>query len=754
MNEDDIIIHPTVTSEHTIGITVTNFNSDKGWKNLSFSLNNKTINIDDSDISYMKYTIHTLDKLTKQEYSTQKIPKVIIQTNEIEQCDNVFNENSVQLLKDMNEEYDYRFFNSIERRSFIKEHFEDDVLKAYDTIISNAFKADIFRYCYLYKFGGVYIDHKIIPRKPLRYMIKPTDTLLIVSDFDKKNTIDRTTSDSYLNAIIMTAPKDIRFLELINECVNNILYKQGHWLDSIDTFGYRDVLSVTGPKAFYKIFKDKVELDCIRFKHIIENNDETFYKNFQIIDIDTKELLFTKTYKNNKQNVHYSDQWIKKDVFYKNYQKFLNMIVLTDPYPFNDSFKYLINNDNITVERTDSTDCWGLNLNIKVIDDNTSQHEYIHFGRERVRKLQTIKPLLPSNCCFINNIDVDVDDNVDSNVAIIPAYLHHQILNIRELHNECYVIVYALYDITQKDLLKLSTLADKVVLFNGVENYHYIEERSFNHIYPLYKILNHIQNTKFKSFTPLFIDNDIRCISKDKINKYLIKLNNSIMTDEVEFDFIKFSKNFIDVNIEEEFNQKIEKYSEVLNDLNNAVIECNEKLEGNVFYENDSYGVFNVLEIFKNKRFNLYQLAKTSTNILEVGFNAGHSTLIYLIANDTSTIQLFDLNDHKYTEKCFEILNNHFPGRLSIVYGDSTKTIKTFKNGLFDMIHIDGGHTRTIAEQDFFNCKRLSSSSGVVIVDDANAEPTKSLVETWLIYGHVHMVKQPYNTDYHFIGKY
>ena len=70
------------------------------------------------------------------------------------------------------------------------------------------------------------------------------------------------------------------------------------------------------------------------------------------------------------------------------------------------------------------------------------------------------------------------------------------------------------------------------------------------------------------------------------------------------------------------------------------------------------------------------------------------------------------------------------------------------------MIHIDGGHTRTIAEQDFFNCKRLSSSSGVVIVDDANAEPTKSLVETWLIYGHVHMVKQPYNTDYHFIGKY
>jgi predicted O-methyltransferase YrrM len=214
-----------------------------------------------------------------------------------------------------------------------------------------------------------------------------------------------------------------------------------------------------------------------------------------------------------------------------------------------------------------------------------------------------------------------------------------------------------------------------------------------------------------------------------------------------------FGKNFIDVNIEEEFNQKIVKYSDVLNDLNNAVIECNEKLEGNVFYENDSYGVFNVLEIFKNKRLNLYQLAKTSSNILEIGFNAGHSTLIYLIANDTSTIQLFDLNDHKYTEKCFDILNNHFPGRLSIVYGDSTKTVKTFKNScLFDMIHIDGGHTRTIAEKDFFNCKRLSS--GVVIVDDANADPTKSLVEMWLRYSHVHMVKQPYNSEYHFIGKY
>ena len=90
MNEDDIIIYPTITSEHTIEITVINFNSEKGWKNLSFSLNNKTIKIDDSDISYMKYTIHTLDKLTKQDYLSQKIPKVIIQTNEHEQYNNIF----------------------------------------------------------------------------------------------------------------------------------------------------------------------------------------------------------------------------------------------------------------------------------------------------------------------------------------------------------------------------------------------------------------------------------------------------------------------------------------------------------------------------------------------------------------------------------------------------------------------------------------------------------------------------------------
>ena len=45
-------------------------------------------------------------------------------------------------------------------REFIKNEYPPDVLMAYDRLIPTAFKADLWRYCVLYKYGGVYLDVK------------------------------------------------------------------------------------------------------------------------------------------------------------------------------------------------------------------------------------------------------------------------------------------------------------------------------------------------------------------------------------------------------------------------------------------------------------------------------------------------------------------------------------------------------------------------------------------------------------------
>ena len=47
-------------------------------------------------------------------------------------------------------------------REFIRNEYPPDVLMAYDRLIPTAFKADLWRYCVLYIYGGVYLDVKLM----------------------------------------------------------------------------------------------------------------------------------------------------------------------------------------------------------------------------------------------------------------------------------------------------------------------------------------------------------------------------------------------------------------------------------------------------------------------------------------------------------------------------------------------------------------------------------------------------------------
>ena len=53
-------------------------------------------------------------------------------------------------------------FNDSDCRTFIMREYPPDVLIAYDRLIPTAFKADLWRYCVLYKYGGVYLDVKYV----------------------------------------------------------------------------------------------------------------------------------------------------------------------------------------------------------------------------------------------------------------------------------------------------------------------------------------------------------------------------------------------------------------------------------------------------------------------------------------------------------------------------------------------------------------------------------------------------------------
>ena len=70
---------------------------------------------------------------------------------------------NVELLKRTNPEFEVVVYDNETAREYIKAHFSEDVLRAYDTLIPFAFKCDLFRYCVVYKEGGVYMDIKFEP---------------------------------------------------------------------------------------------------------------------------------------------------------------------------------------------------------------------------------------------------------------------------------------------------------------------------------------------------------------------------------------------------------------------------------------------------------------------------------------------------------------------------------------------------------------------------------------------------------------
>tara|TARA_B100001113_G_scaffold90384_1_gene72333 strand:+ start:1456 stop:3072 length:1617 start_codon:yes stop_codon:yes gene_type:complete len=160
--------------------------------------------------------------------------------------------------------------------------------------------------------------------------------------------------------------------------------------------------------------------------------------------------------------------------------------------------------------------------------------------------------------------------------------------------------------------------------------------------------------------------------------------------------------------------------------------EIGEKVEGNCFTAH--LNIDNTINELIYKQLNHFSLGMNATNIMEIGFNAGHSSLLYLLANPNSKLTIFDICQHKYTLPCFKYLQSVFPDRLQIFPGDSTKTVPEFytnnSNSKFDLIHIDGAHFGDIPNKDFYNSLKLASD--IIIWDDTQKKTLNDLLNGYI----------------------
>jgi predicted O-methyltransferase YrrM len=108
--------------------------------------------------------------------------------------------------------------------------------------------------------------------------------------------------------------------------------------------------------------------------------------------------------------------------------------------------------------------------------------------------------------------------------------------------------------------------------------------------------------------------------------------------------------------------------------------------------------------------------------VLEIGFNAGHSSYVFLATRPDVQVVSFDLGEHGYVSAAKDFIDKKFPGRHELVLGDSTSILPRFRQSrpeaAFDLAFIDGGHDYAVACADLRNCQPLVVHDGLVVMDD------------------------------------
>jgi hypothetical protein len=232
-------------------------------------------------------------RLRSREGFESVIPLNIFQTWYTKDLDEKM-QDCVDKLKLSNPEFEHYLYDDKDCAEFIEDNFGEEVLNAYNSLIPGAYKADLWRYCVLYKNGGVYLDIKYFTVNDFK-LIELIDREYFVKDIEPSGS-------GVYNAFMVCKPGNKKLLNCINNIVKNVKSK----------FYGEGALAPTGPLLLKKEFTTD-EIDNMMLS-IGENDCPTK----TCINLDGNPILamykdYYKSRKENKPNYH--EAWKNRKIY-------------------------------------------------------------------------------------------------------------------------------------------------------------------------------------------------------------------------------------------------------------------------------------------------------------------------------------------------------------------------------------------------------------------------------------------------------
>lgn len=218
-------------------------------------------------------------------------PNLFTFYHDLSKIPEVMNEKYKKMVRE-NEEFKCSIFDIQSGREFISKHFDAYILLAYDKLKPYAYKSDLFRYCFIYINGGIYVDIKYISINGFKFKELLDKEYLVSEPIGVQNCL-----------LVFNPRSDMMF-----RCIHTV--KQ-HVLNNF----YGKTPLFIGPillseyvKTFYR--NNRIDTDL---RWTVENHLHCIYKNNRLI------LKQYPRYRNdllkNSDQPHYTQMFRAKDIY-------------------------------------------------------------------------------------------------------------------------------------------------------------------------------------------------------------------------------------------------------------------------------------------------------------------------------------------------------------------------------------------------------------------------------------------------------